>query len=109
MTARKSHHTPTVPQAYEQQRERYVERVICFLADCHAAEPTAQSVPLSDVRAFLHMSSASAFLRPVLARLQERDLVTVVAGADADRLLYLTPRFIELAESREEADAVHRA
>jgi len=101
MTAkREGDYRPAVSAGYEKQRERYVERVVCFLADCHAAEPAARSLPLSDVRAFLHMSSASAFLLPVIARLRERELVELAEGAGGERMLYLTETFIELAEEK---------
>jgi hypothetical protein len=96
MTKKKA--TPT--SRYEAQRETYVERVLCYLLDCHLASPEARSVAVTAVRSFLHMSSAGAWTEPILGSLKKRGLVTISdpTGQGTDRTVYFTERFVKLAE-----------
>jgi hypothetical protein len=92
---------------YEQQRDHHLERVLCYLSDCYDADPTVQSMQLSDLRAFLHLSGAAAFLLPIVAHLQKRGLVTLDTSTDGRQTIYFTQKFIDIA--RGGLSAVHPA
>jgi len=83
---------------YEQTRDKWVERSLAFLVDQHNAEPAAMCVTETVLRAFLHRSSAQAFLTPIIGILRDRGLLDVETAADGKRTLYFTERFVTLVD-----------
>lgn len=83
-----------LPQSYSDLKYRYVRMVLEFLRDWARANPSADAVPVRVVKSFLHYSSATAFLLPVIVTLEDAELITRDATApEKDQVLYFTAAF----------------